>query len=104
LEKTTHGLGTIIVEALAKQLGARVEIVRNLLRHDSVDHPWNVRLRLAAPDWRRKALAGEIKRRLRLFDCVVFVHDSLSTHPPVLHSNRSRTPYVIHELKKRPSN
>jgi two-component sensor histidine kinase len=29
LEKATHGLGTIIVEALAKQLGARVEIVRN---------------------------------------------------------------------------
>jgi len=30
-------------------------------RHDSVDHPWNVRLRLATPDWRRKALAAEIK-------------------------------------------
>ena len=29
LEKTTPGLGTIIVEALAKQLDARVEVVRN---------------------------------------------------------------------------
>lgn len=29
LVKATHGLGMIIVEVLAKQLGARVEIVRN---------------------------------------------------------------------------
>jgi PAS domain S-box-containing protein len=29
LDKTTHGLGTIIVEALAKQLDARVDVVRS---------------------------------------------------------------------------
>jgi PAS domain S-box-containing protein len=46
LEKTTPGLGTIIVEALAKQLDARVEVVRNphgttvSITHGTPDRAW----------------------------------------------------------------
>ena len=46
LEKTTPGLGTIIVEALAKQLDARVEVVRNphgttvSITHGTSDRAW----------------------------------------------------------------
>jgi chemotaxis protein methyltransferase CheR len=48
LDKATPGLGAIIVEALAKQLDARVEVARNPQGHDGVDHPWNVRSCLAS--------------------------------------------------------
>jgi PAS domain S-box-containing protein len=46
LDKTSHGLGTIIVEALAKQLDARVEVVRNprgttvSITHGTSDRAW----------------------------------------------------------------
>ena len=38
LDKTTSGLGMIIVEALAKQLDARVEVVREPTGHDGINH------------------------------------------------------------------
>jgi chemotaxis protein methyltransferase CheR len=46
LDKPTSGLGTIIVEALAKQLDARVEVVRNpqgttvSITHGTSDRAW----------------------------------------------------------------
>lgn len=46
LDKATHGLGTIIVEALAKQLDARVQVVRNRggttvsITHGTSDRAW----------------------------------------------------------------
>ena len=46
LDKPTSGLGTIIVEALAKQLDARVEVVRNpqgttvSITHGTSDPAW----------------------------------------------------------------
>jgi hypothetical protein len=46
LDKPTYGLGTIIVEALAKQLDARVEIWRNpkgttvSITHGTSDRAW----------------------------------------------------------------
>ena len=71
LDKPISGLGTIIVEALAKQLDARVEIVEEPEGHDGIDHLWNVRSSLAFTDGLRftdrlqRALAREIKRRFR---------------------------------------
>jgi PAS domain S-box-containing protein len=46
LDKASHGLGTIIVEALAKQLDARVQVVRNpggttvSITHGTSDRAW----------------------------------------------------------------
>jgi hypothetical protein len=46
LDKPTPGLGTIIVEALAKQLDARVEVIRNpqgttvSITHGTSDPAW----------------------------------------------------------------
>jgi two-component sensor histidine kinase len=63
LEKTTPGLGTIIVEALAKQLDARVEVVRNphgttvSIMHGTPDRAWPP-LTGAGRRWLRKSSGG----------------------------------------------
>ena len=62
--KQLPGLGTIVVEALAKQLDARVEIVRNphgttvSIAHETPDRAW------PPLTGARQALAPEIKRGL----------------------------------------
>ena len=71
LDKPTSGLGTIIIEALAKQLDARVEIVRNpkgttaSITHGTPDPAWPPLTGLRFTDRLRRALAREIKRRFR---------------------------------------
>jgi two-component sensor histidine kinase len=57
LEKTTPGLGTIIVEALAKQLDARVEVVRN-------PHGTTVSITHGTPDRALPPLTGAGRRWL----------------------------------------
>ena len=65
LEKTTPGLGTIIVEALAKQLDARVEVVRNphgttvSITHGTPDRSWPP-LTGAGRRWLRKSNGGSV--------------------------------------------
>jgi PAS domain S-box-containing protein len=65
LEKTTPGLGTIIVEALAKQLDARVEVVRNphgttvSITHGTPDRAWPP-LTGAGRRWLRKSNGGSV--------------------------------------------
>ncbi|HEV2697402.1 MAG TPA: hypothetical protein VGU90_05375, partial [Terriglobales bacterium] len=79
LDKPTPGLGTIIVEALAKQLDARVEVVRNpqgttvSITHGTSDPAW--------PSLTGSALlpgAGSQNQTavpLRPVDCVMFVQE-----------------------------
>jgi len=57
LEKSTPGLGTIIVEALAKQLDARVEVVRN-------PHGTTVSITHGTPDRALPPLTGAGRRWL----------------------------------------
>ena len=65
LEKTTPGLGTIIVEALAKQLDARVEVVRNphgttvSITHGTPDRAWPP-LTGAGRRWLPKSNGGSV--------------------------------------------
>jgi chemotaxis protein methyltransferase CheR len=65
LEKTTPGLGTIIVEALAKQLDARVEVVRNShgttvsITHETPDRAWPP-LTGAGRRWLPKSSGGSV--------------------------------------------
>ena len=65
LEKTTPGLGTIIVEALAKQLDARVEVVRNpqgttvSIAHETPDRAWPP-LTGAGRRWLPKSNGGSV--------------------------------------------
>jgi PAS domain S-box-containing protein len=65
LEKTTPRLGTIIVEALAKQLDARVEVVRNphgttvSITHGTPDRSWPP-LTGAGRRWLRKSNGGSV--------------------------------------------
>ena len=67
LEKTTPGLGTIIVEALAKQLDARVEVVRNpngttvSITHGTSDRAWPP-LTGAGRCWLPKSNGGEVAK------------------------------------------
>ena len=63
-DKPRAGLGTIVVAALAKQLDARVEVMRSR-RGTTVSITHGIRSRLASAGGRRDRLAAKVKRQFR---------------------------------------